>query len=562
MRIIKNITFTFALITALNLIAFANVSLKNGNFFIGYTDVVYPGGFEPKLERVYNSKSNYYGMFGWGWGCDLEVYLEMSGDGSIVVHEYGGGAQNWFRPAHSNDSQIKALIEKIIAAAQETDTIKTATEIEIYRRKLLDDEGFRLSELNKYRGKGLIAEQSIPVGTVLFSNKFSYQYIKKIRDGYIRQFDNGRVETFNDKGSIVRVADKNGNYIIFGYDAKGRYNRVTDNLGRQMLLSFNDRGLLEKLTANDGRTTEYRYNDKNQLIYSKDVDSNIYEYDYDRRHNMTRILYTDKTTMEMTYYGVDKKEHIRTVKERDGTLTLYTYENKQPEPQVSYLGIGVKVSASDGGVISESKYEYFVKRKENGAEWTQRMITTLDGDKTDTEYTEIGLPLVIRRNGEETRFTYDPKGHVTRKETPWEITEMQYNDVVGKVSYVSKTSKSDANRKSWSKFSYSPEGNLLYAENSDGMKITLLYDEIGRISSMKTNENKAIEFEYNKNSKPIVIRLKIDDKPFGEITVKYTASGEIEKVDSTAGRKIALEVTSAFQHLLDIIRPAGVNLSF
>jgi hypothetical protein len=44
--------------------------------------------------------------------------------------------------------------------------------------------------------------------------------------------------------------------------------------------------------------------------------------------------------------------------------------------------------------------------------------------------------------------------------------------------------------------------------------------------------------------------------------VEYTVTGEIKRVDSTAGRKIALQVTSAFQNLLDIIRPAGVSLSF
>src|SRR4051812_6430939 len=78
--------------------AHANVSLKNGNFFIGYTDIIYPGGFEPKIERVYNSKTPYNGIFGWGWGNEYEVYLTVSADGSVVVHEYGGGAENRFSP--------------------------------------------------------------------------------------------------------------------------------------------------------------------------------------------------------------------------------------------------------------------------------------------------------------------------------------------------------------------------------------------------------------------------------------------------------------------------------
>jgi hypothetical protein len=45
---------------------YSNVSPKNGNFFIGYTDISYPGGLEPKIERVYNSKSWFKGIYGWG----------------------------------------------------------------------------------------------------------------------------------------------------------------------------------------------------------------------------------------------------------------------------------------------------------------------------------------------------------------------------------------------------------------------------------------------------------------------------------------------------------------
>src|SRR3954470_24284986 len=89
------------------LLASAEVSLKNGNFFKSYTDIVYPGGFDPKIERIYNSKTNYTGgMFGAGWGVEYEVYLTVSADGSVVVHEWGGGAENRFNPNAFNQSEL------------------------------------------------------------------------------------------------------------------------------------------------------------------------------------------------------------------------------------------------------------------------------------------------------------------------------------------------------------------------------------------------------------------------------------------------------------------------
>src|SRR3954466_6939903 len=86
--------------------ALANVSLKNGNFFIGYTDIVYPGGFEPRIDRIYNSKSPYKGMYGWGWGNEYESYLRVSADGSVVVHEYGSGAENRFSPLAFKSEEV------------------------------------------------------------------------------------------------------------------------------------------------------------------------------------------------------------------------------------------------------------------------------------------------------------------------------------------------------------------------------------------------------------------------------------------------------------------------
>ena len=110
-------------------------------------------------------------------------------------------------------------------------------------------------------------------------------------------------------------------------------------------------------------------------------------------------------------------------------------------------------------------------------------------------------------------------------------------------------------------FSYDAAGNLIYAENSDGKSVTLKYDAVGRIETMISKDQSRIEFAYNENSKPIEIRLVVGDK-IQRIVVTYTASGEIEKAESPDGRQVALAVTTAFQNLQDIIRPAGVSLSF
>jgi YD repeat-containing protein len=166
--------------------------------------------------------------------------------------------------------------------------------------------------------------------------------------------------------------------------------------------------------------------------------------------------------------------------------------------------------------------------------------------------------LLIKRAGEETAFEYDSKGRVTKKTTPLEITKLEYHAKVGKVTRVERHAKAGKKEVFWSQFQYDDKGNLIFAKNSDGKGVKLVYDRNGRIQSMIDQAKRQIQFQYNENSKPV----RITDPQLGSITVSYTNSGEIKKVESSAGRRIALQVTSAFQNLLDIIRPAGVSLSF
>jgi len=539
--------------------AFANVSLKNGNFFIGYTDIVYPGGFEPKIERVYNSKSPYKGMFGWGWGCEYDVYLTVSVDGSVVIHEYGGGAENRFVPRNFSQEDLNKAVESIAGVAQKLGVAGSVSQLEAYKKRLASDALFRNQEWEKFREQKKLKPRELANNTQLFSNRYSFQYITKVNGGYVRAFDNGRIEKFGENGKLLRISDKNNNFIELTYGKDGKLMKLADNFNRKMFFSFNTQGFLSKIQGENGKEVTYNYNNLSELVYSKDVDGNLYTYKYstDKRHNMTEIGYGDKTTLAISYYDRKLHENVKSQKDRDGTVTEYVY-TVDPKDK-GHTAVAVKVKGPDGKLISNSNYEYNIKYKPDGEEWTYKLITTIDGDRTETVYNECcGLPLLIKRGSEETAFEYDKKGHVTKKITPYEVTELSYDQKVGKVSKVVRYPKGKQSKVHWSTFQYDDKGNLAFAKNSEKKGVRLFYDINGRIKSLVDQSKRRIDFKYNENSKPIEIR----DPALGSITVSYTNSGEIKKVESTAGRKIALQVTSAFQNLLDIIRPAGVSLSF
>ena len=556
MQIKKSVFLAMAAIISATPV-WANVSLKNGNFFIGYTDIVYPGGFEPKIERVYNSKTDFHGMFGYGWGNEYEVFMTVAADGSVIVHEYGGGAENRFSPVAFNAGDLDKAVALISETARKAGSITSNEQLESYKKHLKSDADFRNKEWENLRRQGKIQARTLTNGTQLNSNRFSYQYITKVQGGYVRTFDSGRIERFDDNGKLARIQDKNNNFIEFTYNKDGHLQKLTDNFNRKMFFSFNAQGLLEKIEGESGKVATYRYSSAGDLAESKDVDGNVFTFKYDgRRHNLLEIGYSDKTNMMISYYPMDKHENVKSVKDRDGTLTEYAYVNDSADK--GHFAVDVKIKSADGKQISASKYEYFMKTKADGEEWTYRLNTTLDGELTQTTYNECcGLPLMIKSGNEETSFQYDTKGHVTKKITPNEVTDLTYDAKVGKVAKVVRYPKNNSKQLHWSTFQYDDKGNLLFAKNSEGKGVRLFYDGNGRISAMIDQSKRQIKFKYNENSKPI----EISDPALGTISVSYTNSGEIKKVESSAGRKIALQVTSAFQNLLDIIRPAGVSLS-
>ncbi len=538
--------------------ALANVSLKNGNFFIGYTDLTHSGGIEPKVERVYNSKSSHDGIFGFGWGSDYEVYLKISADGSVVVHENGGGAQNRFTPPSINTGEVDKAVADIMTAKNKTGGGMSGSLAETEKTRLRNDARYRNDEWERLFDKGLVKARQVVVGATLKSNKFSFQVITKTKEGYVRRFDNGQVQTFDESGKLARLADKNGNFLTLSYDKAGHIAFIQDNLNRRMGFTFNRLGKVEKVTGENNKVCAYKYVGS-ELVYSKDSDGNVYEYKYSSngRHNLVEIKYSDSTTLQVGFNQVNQNETVKWVKDRDGSLTEYTYGGDSPGGMNFSTAVATK--GPDGKEVSKSKYEYWEKAKVDGERYTYKLATDIDGDKTETIYNECcGLPLEITRNGDKTSFEYDVKGHVTKKMTPTEVTQLDYDAKSSKVSKVMKYPKAGKAKPQWAQYGYDDKGNLVTANNSEGKKVKIVYDHQGRIKALIDQDKRQLQFSYNEASRPV----EISDPAVGKIQVQYTNSGDIKKVDSSGGRKIALQVTSAFQNLLDIIRPAGVTLSF
>lgn len=559
MRFLRRLAVATAVSCLLLPTASANVSVKNGDYFVEFTDISLPGGFEPTIDRIYNSKSPYKGLFGWGWGTEYEVYLEIEGDGTVTVHEYGGGAANIFRPPDMSQEEVKKVADEILAVAVRQSDVAGEQNSADYLARLMKDAEFRNAQWSNYLREGLLQQRQLPAGTSLVSMRFGHQILVVTRDGYRRTLDNGRTEFFGKDGKLRQLADRNNHYLLFFYDVPGQIT-LRDDASRSLVLTENDRGLIVRVESSNHGICTFRYNERDELVYSKDVDGieNTFSYDPAGRHNLIKIGHADGTTQEIAYYPREAHENVQSVKDRDGTVTSYTYDTDKQDQ--GHLTVGVSVKAADGRAISAKTYEYFSKTMPDGTTYTARLIQTIDGDRTDTTYNTAGLPLRIEENGEVTTLAYDDLGHLTHKETPDSITDMTYDPAANKISWVRIVNKKDPKDVQENRFTYDSKGNLLKAE-SGSKSVTLQYDSRGRISELDAADGRSLTFTYDENSKPVTINLLVHGKPSGSITVTYDVSGAIEKV-STDKDLVAKAVMTAYQELKDLVQPAGVDLSF
>ncbi len=540
----------------------ASVFRRNGNFSIGYTDISGLPGIGMTLERVYNSKSSYSGMFGFGWGSDYEAYLSLQADGGVVLNQNGGGSPATFSPPKLDEAALRAAIQVISAARRQAGDLAPDA-LRVYEERLGTDERFRLDEWERLRGVAGITPRDLPVGTQLTSHNSGYgghQVLTRVAGGY-RVEGTGLIWEFDDKGRFARASDPNHHFVAAERDAKGQLKTLKDDLGATFQLDLDANGHLVRAVSSSGVTARYRF-EGSCLVYSKDSKGNEYEYAYDDRHNMVRVGYSDGSELVVAYDPFEQSEAVRLVRARDGGLTLYEHYGLN-DPAAMHIGSSMEVRNASGALVSRDREETIYRLKPGGnGRYVYQEIAEEDGASSSTTYDEANHPIEIVKNGARTVFRYDDKGRMTYRADATTLQELAYAGA-GKVSRARLASLDERGvmtDRMIATYRYDARANLTTADTTAGVHIALGYDGQGRIVSIKSRGDAAksgeLHFEYAPKSwHP----SKISVAGTGSIRVTYGADGEIASSESEGGRAVALKITSLFGALLEAIRPAGVK---
>jgi len=543
-----------------------------GGYYKSFPDFVTTRGLGMRIERLYNSYALSSGIFGYGWGSDYEVKFEVLDDGSVEVHEYGSGADNIFKP--TDPAQIRPLdsiIDEITAAAEKVGRFGSESERDAYRTWLVANH---LEEWQRFRDLGLVTPKRPGIGQTFISIRFSSQLITRVPEGYQLQ-DGDTFKLFDFSGRVLQIWNTNHDSISLRYDSRGQLSEIDDNFGNRFLFTFNDAGYVASVTDSNNRTERYAYDGK-LMVRSIDPDGKVTAYGYDYGNRMDEIAYPDKTLENIEYaYNRDIGAYtVSSVKDRDGSSTVYTYTNDGAD----HYSIAWVKNDSTGKKVASQKKEYYYAYDASHFRHLSREIVTIDDKTTDTTYNLADEAITITTNGVTAQLSYDSLGHVIKKQTPLETDQYDYDNVIGKViTYTQtvlpdpaktpaadapKTAAGDAPKAgptvSHSKYEYDPKGTLLRATDNGGDVFSYTWDESGRLASVVDSNGDSLRLSYNALSRPGTIVMEHAGTAIGTMQLTWTPDGTYKSATTDTGDAAQKQILAFFNRAFNLVQPAGI----
>ncbi len=525
------------------------IDTKNANYTKTFVDIALPGAGLPLLvERTYNSRSLYNGMFGYGWCSNLETRLEVMPDNTLMVVECGGGAEISYvsKSAKGNRS---LMIKKIMAEVKKKKGLSRKyikqVERDLKKSALLQSELIRAFRL---KGKA----QSGGVYQALGRQNDTIQFTG---NQYKRFLPNGQMQFFDKKGLFIKEMDKSGNWIKI-QRKKGFIVKVMDNKGRS--LQFKRKKGILRINGPNKTRAQYTISNDN-LVKVLNSKNEKFQYFYDNYHNLTKTRYPDNTYEALTY-NTDR-DWVVSFQDRRGCREKYKYVTNRRNKD--HYWTDVKKTCGKR-VTNVSRYEFWNKKKKDGSKYLYRAKQEVNGQIADITYDmKTGSPLSVTRNRITVRYAYHANGFLkSRSEPGRKVLFSQYNNKCKKptqvvVQYIQGKRVS---RQVRTAISYDPKKcHLVMAkQNNTGRWVSVKRDHRGRISEMRDQSKKRIIVAYNeKYSKP----KKITRPGVGSIQVFYDQNGQVDTSKTRTNPTVAAQVASVFNGFLEIISPVASDIT-
>lgn len=506
----------------------AGVNLKNGNFYISYTDLIAPlpepgrirGGVE--IVRTYNSRATEMGWFGFGWGSDFETYLTFNGESGITVHENGSGAlrnvlDSSRAAAGERAVDLYAKIHPIVPNTLPNNSLLLKWQMN-YENRLAYTLWLQGREMEWPQHPPLHWKQNFELTCGNKNCKQDHGFtITRTQEGYSRQFSSGKSEYFDLKGRLIMIRERNGYFVRLEFDSTGTMRRMIDVNSYELHFEWTSDGKVRRIEDSMGRNASYDYQGPN-LIRSEDTGGNVFLHEYDGTSNMTAVRYADGKALRISY---SDKQFVTKVSSRDESIVHYEYGADPKDPDLHYWTI-VKRQDSGGGLLSANRYEYQIAVNPDGTRYTKKIIVDKKSEnlKEVTVYAPNGQTVTKDVNGEVTRYSYHPRYQVLDGELgPNKEVRYEFDSERQLIRTISETT-SDSPVQRIVRFEYSQDREqMLSMTDSEGNTFQFIYDDRGQVRAI---DSIAGQIVLNRNRFGSVLATGFEDGPILEFKADAT----------------------------------------
>ena len=521
---------------------------KNANYTKTFVDVALTGtGLPLMIERTYNSRSLYKGIFGYGWCSNLETRLEVLPDNTLKVIECGAGAEISYTSQRTkgNGSAVRAQIMKEVKKKKGLSRKYVAqVERDLKKSALLQSELIRAFGL---KGKAKAGQTYHGVGRPNDKIHFNGTVYKRF-------MANGEIQVFNKQGQLMEERNKSGHWIKI-QRKRGLIVKVMDNKGRSLRFK-RKKGVLTIFGPKKIKMA-YTIKDDN-LVSVVNSKGEKYRHIYDSYHNLIRTRYPDNTYEALTY-NVDK-DWVTSFKDRRSCKERYKYAANKRNKDHYWTNVQKTCGSR---VTNNSRYEFWNRNRKDGSKYLYRARQDVNGQVSDVTYdSATGSPLSVTRNRITVRYAYYPTGFLKSRFEPGKQTFFaNYSGKCKKPEQVviKYTQGRKPVRELKTKLSYDPaKCHLTMAQQSTGRLVVVKRDHLGRIIGMRDQSKKQILVAYNeKLSKP----SRITRPGVGFIQVFYNKEGQVDPSRTKANPTVAAQVASVFNGFLELISPVASEMT-
>jgi YD repeat-containing protein len=419
------IIFLTTLLVSLS--AWSLVDVRNANFTDVIVDVDFPNVSVNPTTRIYNSRSQEKGIFGFGWCSLIETSLNIQDAKTLILKECGAGHEITFRlqkdgnfvsennPADAIEKK-NALYFRMRNQFQQEFSAKGQMTAQ-YDKNL---NGFRMT----YDSENRIEKLSFQNGV---QARFSYN-----SDGFVREINSPGIDSLTylyQKENLMSVTNAQKQVVEYKYDSGRNLNEITypDRSSKKITYDqAND--WVTAIQDSQGCTENIKYTEKKKpfMIYTANVEKTcsgktmakdnyeIWRSGSSDHANIQRIVVQSLTEKKEIVFDPKTEKPLMVV--RNGTKTQYTYDSR---------GRVTSVKENDRHI----KYQYLAN-----SEFVQKVITQNSSSRIPAsiayQYNKKGnVTAANKKLGENVKFDYDLKGKIVRIIDGKTTLELSYGEL-------------------------------------------------------------------------------------------------------------------------------------